>query len=301
MGKNTIKYCRRYFILVLIISVLLVLSLGSSGYAAEKCTLLVDGVSIADKAPKYDFQPQIYTDVAPEFKNNMAYVPLRFIAELFGSEVSYQGKMVDIKLDQTRIKLTIGQKNVFLNDKMVPLAGASYAENGRTMVPLRFIAESFKCQVDYAKGVVTITTNPLTIDGRTVIAMRSQGYMTMGSAIDEFTGNIYLRNYYAALQSGIVREVAAPEHFGNWVNYDRMDWYCGLTKYYFMDSNGQVIKTLTPYDLVYDGEFADKELPLRLLHDETADKWYEFDDSVLAEAEKWRLMMKSIEISNTIA
>lgn len=301
MYEHTIKCYRQFLIFVFVMSFLFVVLTVSSALAAEKCSLLVDGVLISDKAPKYDFQPQIYTDVAPEIKNNMAYVPLRFVAELFGANVSCKEKTVEIEQNQTKITLTIGQNGAFLNDQTIALEGASYAKNGRTMVPLRFIAEAFDCNVDYAKGAVTITTSPLTIDNKIVAVMRSEGYMTMGGTIYEFTGNIYLRNYYAALQSGIVREAAAPEHFGNMVNYDVMDWYSGLAKYHFMDSNGQIIKTLTPYDLVYDGKFTDKELPLRLLHDETADKWYEFNDTVMAEAAKWRSMMKSIEISNTIA
>ncbi len=55
---------------------------------------------------------------------------------------------------------------VFVNGKKLTFDSEPFIENGRTMVPVRAIAEALGLEVDYKDGVVTIT-NPA--DGKTVV------------------------------------------------------------------------------------------------------------------------------------
>lgn len=55
------------------------------------------------------------------------------------------------------VKLTIDSDNANINGVSLSLDSPAYIANGRTMVPLRFIAESFDCTVDYFDDTVTVT------------------------------------------------------------------------------------------------------------------------------------------------
>lgn len=58
---------------------------------------------------------------------------------------------------KTKIEMEIGSKEASVNGEKVQLDCASVVQNGRTLVPLRFIAEILGCQVDYKSGKITIT------------------------------------------------------------------------------------------------------------------------------------------------
>lgn len=82
------------------------------------------------------------TDVAPIIINNRTMVPVRFIAEAFGAEVSWDDKTktAGILLDSKFIQLQIGK---ILHGMDV----APVIVNSRTLVPLRYISEQFNASV----------------------------------------------------------------------------------------------------------------------------------------------------------
>ena len=55
------------------------------------------------------------------------------------------------------IKLTVGNKNGTINDKPVTLDVPPVIQNGRTLVPLRFIGEAFGAKVDWDDKTRSIT------------------------------------------------------------------------------------------------------------------------------------------------
>ena len=78
-------------------------------------------------------------------------VPIRFIAESLGVKVEWLA-------DTRQVKFTDGKKNVVLdvdstkakiNGKNTEMAYASYIENQRTFVHVRFVAEAFNCKVGW--------------------------------------------------------------------------------------------------------------------------------------------------------
>ncbi len=106
------------------------------------------------------------TDVAPQIKNDRAFVPLRTIFEALGYQVSWNDaeKTVTARRDDQTLLLTIGSdvltKKSDSSTRFYALDAAPYIWQERTLVPLRAIAESSGASVnwDSATRMVTIST-----------------------------------------------------------------------------------------------------------------------------------------------
>jgi hypothetical protein len=100
-------------------------------------------------------------DAAPEIVTGRTFVPIRFIAETFGSTVTWipATRSITIILGTTTIGLQIGNKTAVIKGKIIALDAAPYIKNSRTMVPLRVITESFGGDVawDPINHIITIT------------------------------------------------------------------------------------------------------------------------------------------------
>ena len=96
-------------------------------------------------------------DAAPEIVNGSTFVPIRFIAETFGSTVEWLPESRGITLGHPTIGLQIGKATVVINGNTIALEAAPYIKNSRTMVPLRVISESFGGDVVWDATVGTIT------------------------------------------------------------------------------------------------------------------------------------------------
>ena len=103
-------------------------------------------------------------DVVPQIVEGRTLLPIRWIAEPLGAEVGWDGneRKVTVTLKDTKIELWIG-KNIAKvngintpidpnNPKVVPMI-----INGRTMLPVRFIAENLGCKVDWDPNTKTVT------------------------------------------------------------------------------------------------------------------------------------------------
>ncbi|MGC8942720.1 MAG: stalk domain-containing protein [Caldisericia bacterium] len=100
-------------------------------------------------------------DAPPFIKDGRTLVPIRFIAEAFGAEVQWDGttKTVKIYLNSKNIKiiLQIDNKIAYVNDNKLILDVPPLITNGRTFVPIRFIAESFGAEVRWDGNLKKIT------------------------------------------------------------------------------------------------------------------------------------------------
>jgi hypothetical protein len=124
----------------------MVLTIGSK-------TMTVNGTEVALDAP------------AALLEDRML-VPLRALVEHLGGTISWNAKtrQVTLKARGTTIVLTIGKSTAFVNDKplaidpknskVVPLISS-----GRTLLPLRFVAESLGLQVGWDAKTRTITVS----------------------------------------------------------------------------------------------------------------------------------------------
>jgi hypothetical protein len=108
-------------------------------------------------------QPLIYTalvtDVSPEVRAGRTFVPIRAIAEQFGATVQWQPatRIVLIqRANQPTIQLVIGSTTVRVDGRTVILDAAPFISQGRTMIPLRFIAETYGVPVSYHEPTRTV-------------------------------------------------------------------------------------------------------------------------------------------------
>lgn len=76
-------------------------------------------------------------------------LPIRFVAESLGATVSWadESKTVTIAHGETTITLTIGENVATVNGEAVALDSASFIDNDRTFLPVRFIAEHLGAKV----------------------------------------------------------------------------------------------------------------------------------------------------------
>lgn len=97
----------------------------------------------------------VKSDQPPVIKNSRVYVPIRVISEHLGAKVDYlkEQKIVSIEKADKNISLTIGKKDMWISDKEMAgpkmLDDPPFILNGRTMLPLRAIAEIFGSGVDW--------------------------------------------------------------------------------------------------------------------------------------------------------
>lgn len=92
-----------------------------------------------------------FDDVAPTTLNGRTMVPIRKIAEVIGATVGWDNATKEVTLTQgnTVIRFKQGEKIAKINDKQIELDAPSTAMKGRTMVPIRFVAEAFNCFVTW--------------------------------------------------------------------------------------------------------------------------------------------------------
>lgn len=100
-------------------------------------------------------------EVPPMIIESRTLLPLRAILEALGSEVGWDGKTQQITATKgdTVLILHIGSKEASLNGASVLIDAAPLIVSGRTLVPARFLAESFGATVhwDGINRIITIT------------------------------------------------------------------------------------------------------------------------------------------------
>ena len=88
---------------------------------------------------------------SPEIVGERTLVPVRAIIEAFGGNVFWDGDKKSVLLDMNgdEITLFIDSNTAYLNGKEESLDVAPMVINGRTMLPIRFIAEGFNLGVGW--------------------------------------------------------------------------------------------------------------------------------------------------------
>lgn len=100
-------------------------------------------------------------DVPPVIRDGRTMLPARFVIEALGGTVAWDAdaQKVTIEKDGRRIIIVIGAEFAEVDGKAVALDSPAFLENGRTYLPLRFIAENLGADVawDAESRTVTIT------------------------------------------------------------------------------------------------------------------------------------------------
>jgi hypothetical protein len=100
----------------------------------------------------------ITMDSLPYVKNDRLLISVRFISEALNAKVNWikaEGKVEIIK-DEKIIELFPDSNLVKLNGKDVSLDVKCEISNNRTMVPVRFIAESLNCSIIWDKQTLSL-------------------------------------------------------------------------------------------------------------------------------------------------
>ncbi len=100
--------------------------------------------------------------VVPQLKADRTFVPLRFVSENFGADVSYNDadESVSITSGDSKILLTVGSADMTVNGEVVTLDAAPFVENDRTFVPIRAITESLGKKVFWHdSGLIVVGDN----------------------------------------------------------------------------------------------------------------------------------------------
>ncbi|MCR3955315.1 MAG: copper amine oxidase N-terminal domain-containing protein [Gudongella sp.] len=105
-----------------------------------------------------DDQPLV-TDVSPIIVNGRTLLPLRSILEALGATVEWDSttRTVTATKDSTTIQLVIDSSTAIVNGTPQTLDVPAQIKNGRTLVPLRFLAETFGATVLWDGVTRTIT------------------------------------------------------------------------------------------------------------------------------------------------
>lgn len=99
-------------------------------------------------------------EVVPQIKDGRTYIPIKFMGDSFGWNVQWDNKSKTAVLSDsnTKIEITIGEKELKKNDEIITLDVPALIMNDRTMLPLRSIAEAFGKEVFWdRRGFVAIS------------------------------------------------------------------------------------------------------------------------------------------------
>lgn len=90
-------------------------------------------------------------DVEPIIEDGRTLVPMRFIFEALGAEVTWDGETSTAKgvRGDITVYIQIGNNIMYKNDTPIELDVPAKLENSRTLVPVRAISESFGLKVDW--------------------------------------------------------------------------------------------------------------------------------------------------------
>ena len=147
------KKVMKIFVLVAIF----ILNLSLTSFASEQ------PVSVCVNDVYLDF------DVQPKIENGRTLVPVRAISEYLKYDVEWNptNQMVKIQNEDTILNIYIGNINYQLNGEAKTFDVPPKIENGRTLVPVRLIAESFGCDVEWepdARNVKIVKYNVVEVE-----------------------------------------------------------------------------------------------------------------------------------------
>ncbi len=158
----------------LILSVFMVFGFALTGCAAQEeaaldntgkeIILQIDNPMMTVNGTEKEIDPGRGT--VPTITNNRTLVPVRAIVEEMGGRVVWEEttQTATLTYHTDVIRMTIDSNTAYLNDEAYALDVAPVTINDRTMLPIRFIAESFHFSVDWdeEQQMITITNNPQT-------------------------------------------------------------------------------------------------------------------------------------------
>lgn len=141
---------------LLILSILAILMMSGVGFASNLTISQQDilaGMLVCKDYPvsvKVDGEP-VVADVAPVIVKERTLIPARAVFEKMGGQVGWKNdqRVVDVSLGKSNVQLTIDSSVALVNGQKKSMDVPAVIINDRTFIPVRFVAESLNCQVDW--------------------------------------------------------------------------------------------------------------------------------------------------------
>lgn len=145
---------------ILLSSVLLICTLSSTTVFAEgdnEFSFDFEEVKTPE-IPVYVDGKQLMADVPAQIISDRTMVPLRAIFEAIGADVAWDDstKTAISNKGETTVKITIGEYRLIKNDTEIAIDVPAQIVDSRTLVPVRAIAESFDCTVEWLDDIRTV-------------------------------------------------------------------------------------------------------------------------------------------------
>ena len=105
-----------------------------------------------------------FPDAKPYIFKERTLVPIRFVSEAMGADVSWNGEESEVSIVKGRDNIIthILSSKATLNGVLYTFDVPAMIKADRTFVPLRFVAEMLNCDVDWDENTYTVTiTSPL--------------------------------------------------------------------------------------------------------------------------------------------
>ena len=140
---------KKFISVLACMAMLLTAAPGSASAAAGKApadvSVMVNGNPIA-------------VDVPPQIFDGTTFLPVRLALEPLGAEFDWNGadQTITIRANGKIIVLTIGAEDALVDGAAKPLAKPAMLVEGRTLIPIRFVAEELDYAVDWDDGARTV-------------------------------------------------------------------------------------------------------------------------------------------------
>ena len=135
-------------------------------YSGSTVNLAINEPKALINGAPYYFDGKDNTAV-PYITYDRTMVPIRFIAEAFGAQVTWvdSDRYVKIQTADTEIVMTVGSDEYTVNgDIWNTDVAPEITHADRTFVPIRVVAESMNKKVDYDNGLITISDKEISVD-----------------------------------------------------------------------------------------------------------------------------------------
>ena len=146
-------------IVLCIVGIISVVVLAANNTENLSISLQIDNPIMTVNGQQKEIDPGMGT--TPVIINDRTLLPIRAVVEEMGGNVEWDNdtQTVTLTYNNDTIRLVIDNTTAYLNDTANTLDTAPTIINDRTMLPIRFIAESFKFDVDWneAERIVTIS------------------------------------------------------------------------------------------------------------------------------------------------
>jgi len=143
---------------ILITALLLQVTAAAHAVPGKKTIILNSGETkaLVDTVP-------VELDVPPVIHSGHTLIPLRFVGEALETAVFWeaQTKTVTLGGPDTSVRLVVGASEAYVNERMLQLPAPARIQDGRTLVPLRFVSEALGAAVHFDATTKEIT---ITVD-----------------------------------------------------------------------------------------------------------------------------------------